>query len=86
MDEIGYTIGGQLVLFKIGPDGPDECKGGMSTLLETLAKRRREGLTGRPIPRCLQYSRHIASDEDYTIVRASLLVDGETDIAIPVGI
>lgn len=48
VDEIGYTSGEQFVPFGMGPDGPDECKIDMSTLLEILAKRRRGGFTGQP--------------------------------------
>lgn len=48
VDEIGYTIGGQVFLFKMSLNGPDKCKKDMSTLLETLAKRRREGFRSQP--------------------------------------
>lgn len=119
VDSIVFTIGGKPVLSKLSVDDPNVCGKGMSTLLESLAGLRRDGITGRPyiiacsttgisqfgrdVPLAMVPLYHfmlkiphedkrtmedslVASGEDYTIVRASLLVNSETKKAIRVGI
>lgn len=118
VDEIVFTIGAQFVVSKMGFDDSDVCKKGMSTLLETIAELRREGVPGTPyIVVCSttgmsRFARDVplamillyymlkvphadkrvmedtlaASDEHYTIVRASMLTNGQTDSTIRVGI
>ncbi|KAJ6189296.1 hypothetical protein N7519_004204 [Penicillium mononematosum] len=83
-------------------DDPDVCKKGAATLLDSLAQLRSTGITGTPhiigcsttgfsrfgrdVPIAMVPIYYLFSGEAFTIIRASHLVDGESNKAIRVGI
>ncbi|KAF7551935.1 hypothetical protein G7Z17_g4671 [Cylindrodendrum hubeiense] len=119
VDEIVFTVGAVPDFSKMSLGDPVVCRTGMAAVLESLAKLRAGGATGRPLligvsttgmsrfgrdfPLLLIPVYHWAlkaahqdkgamensmaeSGEDFTVVRASLLVNGATDKKIRVGI
>ncbi|CAF9916153.1 hypothetical protein IMSHALPRED_002993 [Imshaugia aleurites] len=92
VDAIVSTIGGKFIFSRMTIDDKEVCRKGMTTILETLAQLRSGGATGKPHiidphkDKQIMEDRLVESGETYTIIRASLLVNGETSKKIRVGI